>query len=184
MHTTHEGGKAERVIIVVWDGMRLDFVSLQYTPNLWELAQGGVTFTDNHSCFPTLTRLNFASISTGAYPCTHGFMGNTVFVSEIDSNAGISTGDYENLIRFDGVTGGNLLRTDSLAQIVGKAGGSTVIASSCSTGTAFLYESQAGWPDCDSQLYSPKSAGKSDRGTIRQRTGSRLPQYRTQSLCD
>ena len=31
-------GKAEHVVVVVWDGMRPDFVSPQYTPTLYELA--------------------------------------------------------------------------------------------------------------------------------------------------
>ena len=30
------------VVVVVWDGMRPDFVSQQNTPTLWKLAQNGV----------------------------------------------------------------------------------------------------------------------------------------------
>ncbi|MCH8292528.1 alkaline phosphatase family protein [Candidatus Poribacteria bacterium] len=146
MHTTHSKGKAERIMIVVWDGMRPDLVSPANTPHLWGFAQRGVTFSDNHSCFPTLTRLNSASISTGAYPRTHGLMGNTVLVPELNPTRGISTGDYENLIRFDQVTDGHLLTTDTLAQMVVKAGGTTAVASSCSTGAAFLLNHKLdGW---------------------------------------
>ena len=76
--------KAKQTMIVVWDGMRPDLVGPQNTPNLWEFADGGVTFMDNHACLPTATRLNAASISTGAYPSIHGLMGNTVLVPEID----------------------------------------------------------------------------------------------------
>lgn len=65
-------------------------------------------------------------------------MGNTVLVPELNPTRGISTGDYENLIRFDQVTDGHLLTTDTLAQMVVKAGGTTAVASSCSTGAAFL----------------------------------------------
>jgi hypothetical protein len=33
-------GKAEHVVVVVWDGMRPDFISREHTPMLSQLAQG------------------------------------------------------------------------------------------------------------------------------------------------
>src|SRR6266702_7213186 len=43
--------RGEHVVIVVWDGMRPDFVSEQTTPALWKLAHRGVTFRNHHSVF-------------------------------------------------------------------------------------------------------------------------------------
>ena len=43
------GGKAHHVVLVVWDGMRADFVSAKGTPRLWELAQEGARFAHHHS---------------------------------------------------------------------------------------------------------------------------------------
>jgi membrane-anchored protein YejM (alkaline phosphatase superfamily) len=34
-------GKAEHVVVVVWDGMRPDFISREHTPTLYQLAQDG-----------------------------------------------------------------------------------------------------------------------------------------------
>jgi hypothetical protein len=50
------------VVIVVWDGMRPDLVSEQYTPTLWRLAQGGVTFRNHHSVYPSATVVNGTAI--------------------------------------------------------------------------------------------------------------------------
>lgn len=134
--------RSEHIIIMVWDGMRPDLVSCKNTPNLLKFAQSGVTFADNHSCFPTLTRLNSASISTGAYPTTHGLMGNNILVTELAPYRGISTGDYHNLLAFNQVTNHQLLTTDSIAHIVAKSGGTVATATSCSTGAAFLLNHQ------------------------------------------
>lgn len=39
-------GSAEHVVIVVFDGLRPDFITPQYCPNLYSLATNGVFFED------------------------------------------------------------------------------------------------------------------------------------------
>jgi membrane-anchored protein YejM (alkaline phosphatase superfamily) len=52
----HEKVQADRhVVVVVWDGMRPDFVSEQNTPALWQLAREGVVFRNHHSVYPSAT---------------------------------------------------------------------------------------------------------------------------------
>ena len=34
----------QRVILIVWDGMRPDFVTEELTPNLWALAKSGARY--------------------------------------------------------------------------------------------------------------------------------------------
>src|SRR5262245_49197089 len=41
-------GVAEHVVVIVWDGMRPDFVRPQYTPTLARLAEEGVFFASHH----------------------------------------------------------------------------------------------------------------------------------------
>src|SRR5437868_14988445 len=61
--------KSERhVVIVVWDGMRPDFVSEQNTPTLWKLAREGVTFRNHHAVYPSATMVNGTAMVTGVYP--------------------------------------------------------------------------------------------------------------------
>ena len=59
---------ATRAFVMVWDGMRPDLISPELTPNLWRLTQSGVRCLDSHAVFPTVTRINSASLSTGCSP--------------------------------------------------------------------------------------------------------------------
>jgi predicted AlkP superfamily pyrophosphatase or phosphodiesterase len=68
-----------RHLLIVVDGLRPDYVTSEVMPNLTALGKRGVVFTRHHSVYPTVTRVNAASISTGAYPETHGLMGNTIY---------------------------------------------------------------------------------------------------------
>src|SRR6202011_197165 len=81
------------VVVVVWDGMRPDFVSEQNTPALWKLAQSGVTFRNHHSVFPSATIVNGTAINTGVYPNRSGILANHDYRLEIDPKRSI---DVEN----------------------------------------------------------------------------------------
>ncbi len=70
---------AKKVIIFVWDGLRPDSINATDTPNLYQMAQSGVNFSDNHSTYPTFTMMNAASFATGSFPGTTGFYGNTLW---------------------------------------------------------------------------------------------------------
>src|SRR5689334_1953958 len=69
-------GKARHVVVMVWDGMRPDFVSETNTPTLWQLARSGVTFKHHHPVYLSATEVNGTAISTGAYPAHDGIVGN------------------------------------------------------------------------------------------------------------
>lgn len=68
-----------RVIVFVWDGLRMDDLTPDITPNYFALARSGVVFADHHAVYPTFTMMNSASIATGTYPGVHGFYGNVVY---------------------------------------------------------------------------------------------------------
>src|SRR4051812_29516007 len=70
-------GKAEHVVVVVWDGMRRDFITPQYTPTLYELAQNGVFFKRHHPVYISSTEVNGTAIATGSYPIRSGIMANS-----------------------------------------------------------------------------------------------------------
>ena len=61
--------KSERhIVVVVWDGMRPDFVSEKNTPALWKLSHDGVTFRNHHAVHPSATMVNGTAMVTGVYP--------------------------------------------------------------------------------------------------------------------
>ncbi|HEX4641249.1 MAG TPA: alkaline phosphatase family protein, partial [Chthoniobacterales bacterium] len=80
-----EAAPGERhVVVVVWDGMRPDFVTERYAPTLWKLAQEGVTFAHHHSVYVSATNVNGAAIATGVYPNRNSLLANREFRPSID----------------------------------------------------------------------------------------------------
>ncbi len=75
-----------RVLIAAFDGLQPSQVRADLAPNLAEFASGGVTFAKNHPVFPTVTRINVASLVTGRHPGAHGLAGNTVVMRDFDAN--------------------------------------------------------------------------------------------------
>ena len=72
------------VVVVVWDGMRPDFVTEQNTPTLWKLAREGVTFRNHHAAYPSATMVNGTAMVTGVYPGKSGIIANHVYRPDID----------------------------------------------------------------------------------------------------
>jgi predicted AlkP superfamily pyrophosphatase or phosphodiesterase len=62
--------------VFVVDGLRPDAITAENTPTLHRLWREGVDFTNSHAVFPTVTRVNAATLATGAQPGTHGILGN------------------------------------------------------------------------------------------------------------
>jgi arylsulfatase A-like enzyme len=131
-------GAATRAFVMVWDGMRPDLISAELTPNLWRLAQAGVRCRDSHAVFPTVTRINSASLATGAQPANHGILGNSLYVREVDARTSINMGDHRALEAVAALRGGRAVERESLADLVGAAGGKTVVVSTGSPGSAWL----------------------------------------------
>lgn len=129
---------ATRAVVMVWDGMRPDLISPDLTPSLWQLARIGVRCLDSHAVFPTVTRINSASLATGCQPASHGILGNSVYVPAVDARRAINMGDHRALEALAALRGGRVVRRDALADRVAAAGGRTVVVSTGSPGSAWL----------------------------------------------
>lgn len=68
----------QRVVVVVFDGLRPDLVTAETTPHLDRFRAKGASF-DGRSVFPSMTRVCTSSIAAGAPPAVHGIVGNTFF---------------------------------------------------------------------------------------------------------
>ena len=128
----------QRHLLIVLDGLRPDYVTPELMPNLHELGDRGVVFMDHHAVYPTVTRVNAASISTGAYPETHGLMGNAVFFPEVDPMRFLSTSERDNLLRIEEVEAGRLLTASTLGERLQSAGLRMLVASAGSSGSSYL----------------------------------------------
>lgn len=137
------GGVATLNLVVVIDGLRPDSITGEDTPNLSRMRAEGVTFTNGHSVFPTVTRANAAAIGTGLYPARNGIFGNTLYVRSVDPNRAFANDDHRNLLRLDAVTGGRMVMAKSLAEILAERGKTLAVISSGSTGGALLVNPRA-----------------------------------------
>ena len=119
-------GQAEHVVIIVWDGMRPDFITPQYTPTLYSLARQGVFFNKHHSVFPSTTEVNGTALATGVYPNRNGILANSEYRPELYFLAGIATEALDNVRRADFLTGGHYLWCPTLAETLQQAGYPTI----------------------------------------------------------
>jgi arylsulfatase A-like enzyme len=131
------------ILVFVVDGLRPDAITAEDTPTLFRLRREGVDWTNGHAVFPTVTRVNAATLSTGAQPGTHGIVGNQMYVPAVDPGRAFDTGNYRNLVRLDEASGGRLLLVPTLAERLQALGLRLAGVSSGSTGSAFLLNPKA-----------------------------------------
>jgi arylsulfatase A-like enzyme len=136
-------GKAVLNLVLVLDGLRPDSITAEETPHLWRLRQEGVNFLNGHSVFPTVTRANATAIGTGTYPDRNGIFGNTLYVRQVDPNHAFGNDDHKNLLRLDAATGGRMVLTRTLAEILAERGKTLAVVSSGTTASALLVNPRA-----------------------------------------
>src|SRR5258708_4069060 len=129
-------GKATLNLVLVLDGLRPDSITAEETPHLWRLRQEGVNFPNGHAVFPTVTRANATAIGTGVYPARNGIFGNSIYAREVDPNHAFSNDDHKNLLRLDAATGGRMVLTKTLAEMLAERGKTLAIVSSGTTASA------------------------------------------------
>lgn len=167
-------GRAEqRHLLIVLDGLRPDYVTPELMPNLHALGARGVVFTAHHAVYPTVTRVNAASIATGgAYPETHGLMGNAVFFPAVDATRFLSTGERENLLRIEEAEDGRLLTAPTLGERLQGAGMRLLVASAGSSGSSYLLNhTLAGGGVIHYEYALPETLGQA----VRERIGAPPP---------
>jgi predicted AlkP superfamily pyrophosphatase or phosphodiesterase len=71
-----------RVVLVMLDGLRRDFVDAARTPHLAEFAARAEWFTNYRTAFPSATRVVTATLVTGCHPARHTLQGNSMALVE------------------------------------------------------------------------------------------------------
>jgi len=131
----NEKVRAKRhVVVIVWDGMRPDFVSKENTPALWKLAHEGVIFRNHHSVYPSATMVNGTALVTGLYPGKSGIVANLEYRPEIDRKHPIDVEISAVVEKGDQLSGGKYISFPTIAELVQKAGGRTAIATTKTVG--------------------------------------------------
>lgn len=125
-------------VLMVWDGLRPDFVTAERTPGLFAMENEGVRFANHHSIYPTITMVNAASLATGASPGDTTILGDEVSLlprlstrkitpapGDSWANQPVDLEDSAVLAALNGPKffNGALLGSESLGQQVRRAGG-------------------------------------------------------------
>jgi Type I phosphodiesterase / nucleotide pyrophosphatase len=162
-------GHGRIFVLMVWDGLRPDFVTRTDTPALYALAHEGVLFERQHAQFPTVTIVNASALATGAPPSITGMLGDSMYLGPALEARGVKLAgtalepfgavamrleDTRRMSELNGPEGfkGDLLGIDSVVQEIGREGGYTAVVGK--QGPAFLFDDRV----------LTVTRGKDDRG--------------------
>ncbi len=124
-------------IVLVVDGLRPDMVTDAVMPRVRRLVSRGTTFTNHHAVFPTVTRVNAATFTTGMLPSHHGILGNAIYIPSANATRATDTADHLQLERV-AATEGRLLTAPALGDLLAAAGRRVLVVSSGSPGSSLL----------------------------------------------
>lgn len=114
-----------RVVMVILDGLRPDFVTDATTPNLVRFAAQAERFGAFRSAFPSATRVVSATFATGCFPARHTLQGNAVALLENGVLVPHDVGRPDFLQHKRAVTG-HSLAVPTLAERLAPHGGAVV----------------------------------------------------------
>ena len=109
-----------RVLIVVFDALRPDFVTHDLMPNLTGFMAQGTRFGRCRSFFPTETRVNQTTVLTGCTPARHGIVANKFVADDLAPGLLLNTGDDAGLA--SAAERGQVVQMPMLAERLARAG--------------------------------------------------------------
>lgn len=113
-------GQVEKVVIVVFDGLRPDMIPGPM-PTLDGFLKENLWFRNARSVFPSLTRVCTTSVATGAWPGRHGVVNNQFHQGASNGSMMIDTGRIDHLLQLKDRTGA-IVTAESLGQRLASAG--------------------------------------------------------------
>ena len=125
------------VLVFVFDGLQPSQVNPRLMPNLAAFGTAGVTFTNHHAVYPTVTRVNCSSMVTGMDPGRHGLAGNRLLIRDFDPDNAMGAMEPE-LTRV-AAAGVPVLLAPTLAQILSQHGKEYVAIGVGTSGNAYLH---------------------------------------------
>jgi arylsulfatase A-like enzyme len=129
------------ILIAAFDGLQPAQVTAELMPNLSALAAEGVTFDRHHPVFPTVTRINAASMVTGRYPGGHGLAANTLVMREFDPYVAFSA--LEPVLTRVARQNGRVLLAPTLADILAPHGREYIAVGTGTSGNAYMHNPNA-----------------------------------------
>ena len=129
------------ILIAAFDGLQPAQVRPDLMPNLARLASEGVFFENHHPVFPSVTRINAASMVTGTYSGKHGLAANTMVARDYDPTAAFSA--LEPTLADVARKTGRVLFTPTLADLLSRHGMEYTAIGVGTSGNAYVHNPRA-----------------------------------------
>ncbi|QRM33021.1 alkaline phosphatase family protein [Microvirga sp. VF16] len=131
-------GSRRRVVVLILDGLRRDFIRPDLTPNLVALKARATWCNSHRSVFPSVTRVVSSCMATGCLPARHGLAGNMVALLNGDDLDLYDVGKPEFLEHKQRLTG-HVLAKPTLAERLAEHGG-VIVFNNVSPGAAYMHD--------------------------------------------
>lgn len=128
----------KRVLIIGADGMRPDSFDAKLMPTYAKLLTQGCFFPNFMAAYPSHTRVNAATLTSGVNPGTHGLVSNVMYTPTASKRL-LDTSKAQDLLQFQKDSGEAILLAPSLGDRLAAQGKRLAVASAGSTGSAFLW---------------------------------------------
>jgi hypothetical protein len=115
---TVDSSQRRRVLLISADGMRPDLFDPTLMPVCADLVASGTRLIDYHASYPTHSRVNITTISTGCLPGKHGFAANVFRVDGTTEDGVIDTGDFGHISQLDAATGNRAIQVPTLPELL------------------------------------------------------------------
>ena len=132
-----------RVLVVVFDALRPEFVTPELMPRLCAFAQSGVRYANSRSTFLTETRVNQSAVTSGVMANKHGLVANIFVAPDVSPETALNTGKDEDLEAAFARVGGRLFGVPTLGQLLKAAGRSYATMSAGTSGGGRLINHSA-----------------------------------------
>ena len=129
------------VLIAVFDGLQPAQIRPELAPNLARFADEGVFFENHHPVFPSVTRVNAASMVTGRQPGGHGLAANVMVARDFDPSRVFSA--LEPTLEEVRRATGKALLAPTLADILAERGMEYVAVGVGTSGNAYVHNPNA-----------------------------------------
>lgn len=129
-----------RILVFGADGLRPDMLEPDLMPNLFRLIEHGVRFNDHHASYPSHTRVQASTFSTGTHPGKHGIVANTMLVTGATDDHIVDTSNYEHLDQLARHDPTNRAQyATPLSDVIAGHGGRIAVTGTGSTGSNALW---------------------------------------------
>ena len=129
-------GEAEKVVIVVFDGLRPDMIATRM-PTLADFLSGHLWFRNARSVFPSVTRVCTTSVATGTWPGGHGIVNNQFHLNYDLGGPFVDTAHLDRLLQLK-ERAGAIVTCDSIGQRLAAEGLSMMAIHCGSAGSGLL----------------------------------------------